>query len=778
MRKLLLASVMLVPSTAYANGWAVTSAAPPSTATSIVKPVIGVSDAASASRNTSIIQAAINGLQKTVVSCGASGGTFFTNGHVAMPSNSSLEIGSGCIWKQAPNTSDNMIVSSAYLAPWTTLWNGAGAGIANSPLSMIWSGSTLGWVVSTAYSAGSYVSSASTGNLYWQASGAACTSAASGTGPTGTGSAITDGTCSWNYVTAYPTSTNGTNLNAVVHWPNHGQSVGNAVWITPQPLSGSNNYWSGAAAAGALNGPSDTAYFGVFVVVAVNDPNYVTVALRRMPVSAFGGIPVNIKQANQNITLTGPGTPSLDYDQANQASGQFTTGDTVIMAGVQNLRVDGVVGRNSAQWFMNVVGVANADIGHSYGATDWQNINGVNGDQVDIRGPAFDVYVHDMAGAGYDDILALAPQDFSHYQNNISTGDIINVHAQHISSAGGYTLSVYANDPNDVLDDIVLDDISSHDSISSNLPVIRLSATGNPGTGHIGKLTITHSEMRDRGAGLLQSNFGGSLAVDQLVFDHDMTSRLGGLMAVLQPLAGYTQTFQQVVVSNSDITLPAYSVNAGTAAVVTYAPLAGGTLNVGQTVLDRDYITNNPAGSRYGDVVYSPAPGSTYATGATLGQVVIQNSNINQIAGIARFQGVYPNDLLLTGNKVLLSASGGVVVDETAMATHLSNNTFGGVSLGIIRYGAAVSSAVYSGGGNVLSGGSVWFTYPAAGTSTVYGWDIQCDVTKLTRTTGEYCLNTNTAPGSGTLNTSGIVVDTGTAANSWSLLTNPTSQQY
>ncbi|MBX7496743.1 hypothetical protein K3172_12830 [Qipengyuania sp. 6B39] len=55
------------------------------------------------------------------------------------------------------------------------------------------------WAASTAYTAGQYVNNG--GNLYVCASGG--TSAGSG-GPTGTGTGITDGTVSWDYVSAKP----------------------------------------------------------------------------------------------------------------------------------------------------------------------------------------------------------------------------------------------------------------------------------------------------------------------------------------------------------------------------------------------------------------------------------------------------------------------------------------------------------------------------------------------------------------------------------------------
>lgn len=59
-------------------------------------------------------------------------------------------------------------------------------------------GQALPWATSTSYSAGQVSVAASGANLYKETVGS-CTSASSGSGPTGTGIGISDGTCSWTF---------------------------------------------------------------------------------------------------------------------------------------------------------------------------------------------------------------------------------------------------------------------------------------------------------------------------------------------------------------------------------------------------------------------------------------------------------------------------------------------------------------------------------------------------------------------------------------------------
>lgn len=121
----------------------------------------------------------------------------------------------------------------------------------------------------------------------------------------------------------------------------------------------------------------------------------------------------------------------------------------------------------------------------------------------------------------------------------------------------------------------------------------------------------------------------------------------------------------------------------------------------------------------------------------------------------------------------------GITISAGTNYFRIGNNQISGMVGGLAYFNGTRTINLYSNGGNVLYNSSVWWSFAVAtDTASSYGWDISCDVTKMTRTTGEYCFNTNTSPGSGTLTTSGPVMDQGTSSNSWFLMSNPTGQQY
>jgi hypothetical protein len=729
--------------------------------------------AAAAPSNTTLIQNALtsatSGGGGTVNIACPGGGTFYTNGHVTIGSNTDLEIPKGCTWRQAPGVGDNMIVSTDYVSAWTTLYDNSGV-ITNGPLSVIWSNSLPSWAATTAYAKGNYIIALS-GNIYWE-SVASCTST-TGSGPTGTGSGITDGTCSWNYVTAAPfgqTTADATKLSAIIHWPAHGLTAGTAIWITPEPDSGL--IWTGTSTAHQLGGPVDDNYMGNFPVAYVNDANYITVTLRSLPAAAFTGIPMNIMQASQNIKIGGGGL--LNYDQANQSGPSYLGNFCSILAGIQNLKVSDIRFTNCGKWAVYGIGLAGFDIGGTFGDPTWTT-SVTNGDNVDIYGPSWDGVVHDMNGNGYDDIVAIATQYHGAGASSytLAAGDVRNVTARNISATDGYAISVYPVDANTILDGITLDTCTGNTtpSVSSALPTIRLSATSNPGTGAIGNLTVRNCEGRNGSAALISSAFTGNFSIENFFIENSRSSRNGITRAGILNLiaqSGNTQTINNLVVSNSDYRTPANSVTSADAMVM-FNPVSGGTDVVNHTTMLNNYATSN--GTNTG--VMFEVPNTGIGT-VTLGTVELDNNVASNLSGFV-IAGV-AGDYILHGNRTTTTPSG--VVTYGVSTLHYSDNNFNGMSNGIIRFGAVVNDTVYSGGGNVLSGGSVWFTYPSAGTSTNYGWDISCDVTKATRTTGEYCLNNNAAPGSGTLTTAGLVADQGTTANSWFLLQSPTLQQY
>jgi hypothetical protein len=124
------------------------------------------------------------------------------------------------------------------------------------------SGKSPQWAITTSYATGNQVdTTAGAGNIY-QETVASCTSAGSGTGPTGTGSGIADNTCLWNYI--------GSNFNATkvgVFTSATTASLGTrAIWATADDFVILPS-WTGLFAAGkeidVQNQSTDCALFTV-----------------------------------------------------------------------------------------------------------------------------------------------------------------------------------------------------------------------------------------------------------------------------------------------------------------------------------------------------------------------------------------------------------------------------------------------------------------------------------------------------------------------------------
>lgn len=172
--------------------------------------------------------------------------------------------------------------------------------------------------------------------------------------------------------------------------------------------------------------------------------------------------------------------------------------------------------------------------------------------------------------------------------------------------------------------------------------------------------------------------------------------------------------------------------------------------------------------------------GAVYIAGAaTFRHLAIANSNIEQTTGSVI------TDLSSAGGDYVIAhsrISGGYGLYSNASGSRkirALGDTFDSATI-IYAGNGNPTFVVQSDGANQLVGTSpAWFKYDGSTPpTTVYGFDIQCDVTKMSRVTGEYCRNTNASPGSGTLTTAGPVMDQGTSSNSWFLRSNPSGQTY
>ncbi len=737
-----------------------------------------------ASANTSAINTALQAAGNVSIGCTA-GQIIYVNATLLVYSNTHLFIQPGCTVTSIGNYAP-ILENAAAAASWTQLYNSSGI-ITSGPLSIIRESDVTTWSTSHSFSQGNYAHTAAN-NLYWQ-SASSCTSASSGTGPSGTGTGITDGTCSWNYVTtnvptgySYPTiQYSDANIVAVVNWPSHGQAVGNYIFLTPVgDTTAAPYWWTGTQTAHTRGGLSDTSYFGIFPVIYVNDSNNVTVLLRRPPATAFTGIPMYVKQADMNIYVEGQGVLNGNYPtntpttNCNGAAGESATDcEGVIMAGVENLHWEGTQIEQAQRYGFHGNGIENGDISYNVGplGTLWDNMK--------LYGPAFDVTVHDMSGPSYsysnatpsgDDFLTIQAEEGSVGATQVfACGDILNVKLDNIHSYAGLNVGLYMSNAYLWTDQIEASRISPMDAESNR-----------------GYFTILG--ISEIGGGTSAGNIG-TIHLHDIDFLEPTPSTSHFLLAVMAP----NTTISQINMDHIDYS-PVYL-----SAPSNLAVISAGTIDQ----LNISKVTGN---STQGPEVFVGAVGSD--NGGVVNQINFNDSYFNVSSGTsgyvvgtygssAAINSVNLNDLYMTGNSASIvqdySAIPNISISNSSFPTDadalvltagasdnifISNVYAPNLAQGVARLTTTASVSISSGGHNNL-GSSSLFTY-TSGTPTItaYGWDLKCNVATLARVTGEYCNNTNISPGSGTLNTAGLVANQGTSALSWFLLSNPSGQQY
>ena len=723
---------------------------------------------AAASANSTAINTAFAAGGKIAINCPANSVLYV--GNTLVPhSNSDINI--DCPTIRATSNTGAILMNYAMTTAWTQIYDNSGV-VANGPLSVIGGISVPAWSnnagAGTAYVKGNYVNS--NNNTYWE-SAATCTGSTT-TGPTGTGSGITDGTCSWNYVTTFPqvalndSGVNNLNLVALVHIPAHGLSIGNALWLSPTPDNiGSSNWWTGTQAAHTAGGPCDSAYFGVFTVATVNDANWVTVVLRRQPAAAFSGIPMLEKTADTHIKIVGNNSV-LDYNSAvNTNTTPNWNAMVAALGGVYDLQVDGFIGLNSSSRVITLYGTSSVDIQHIQ-----SGIAGVNSDRIKIYGPAFDVHLHDIYGqGGYDDIISEQPaEETAYYAGNIyASGDIINTEINNIYTTKGFGFNIYPTNSF-----LYMDSINIHNVYSNYPTAIGILCPAGTGAtcGNIGSIRIAdlnYGYVDGTIFGVSNGNTSNGISIDSVLLENIRTPRIKGTGTGSYMFPQYFSpgTINKLTIRNFDCVIGSSE----------YCIKLQGTYN--------DVLVENSTFTGQGNAI-------GYSSSATVNNFTVRNNTTNN-GGSGTLNSLFgaPTVNVATfENNDLQNTYIGMNTGATSIVRIGGNISTTSTSGGLLRSGSLSGTKVYSTGGNVVTGSGVFMQVTSSGfTWSPYGLDIPCSIgsvsttganVNVTRTTGSYCYNTNMNPGSGTLNTIGPVVDVGTSSNSWSLMTNPTGQQY
>lgn len=508
-------------------------------------------------------------------------------------------------------------------------------------------------------------------------------------------------------------------LTCSVAWTAHGKAVGDYVSIA---------------------GVTPSMFMGVFRVITITDANNFIVQLIRLPSgspSAVSGS-VTAKAADHNIKIHGGGI--WDYNYPNNSSTDMRN-HAIIIGHAADVEID-IHGKNASKYVLNVGAVRNFDVKvHS---------DNTNSDLIKVYGPAF--FGEAMAtGYGADDLCTMQtkePTAFAAYR--WTYGDLLGVKisAHGYTGADGASLCGIYLSANEYADDCVIGNVKGY-SAGSAVKIWGDTGVATVNAGFFGSIKIEN----DSGAGLSTKALldviyctGKRLELLRPSFNPIAATDIGVEIAV-------TALLGQFVINGMDFN-----------PVVAYT---GEICQIDGTVGSLDLINNN---------LYK---GGLVQIGGT-STVRTINASHNHLDGAKDLIYIAPSAprpvVNLNNNDFKSNTNLRVIGCDSAngLDVNANGNTFYGLTFGIVRGNVASCPITIRSGGNSFLSGSIVFSR-AVGSEIVslFGDDLQADVTTLARTAGSHCYNTNAA--AGTLGAAGLVdCDSSGAANSWKLRTNDT----
>lgn len=522
-------------------------------------------------------------------------------------------------------------------------------------------------------------------------------------------------------------------LTANVSWTGHGLVLGDWAWLYN--------------ASGADAPAGQTAFIGVFPVVAVVDANTITVRLRKIP-TANSAFTLKAFKADQHITVRG----AFDY---NYPTNQGAAVDTqlAVFAGVNDLVADEICS-NARKYCLTMEAVSNYKLGLTSLVT--------NSDGAKIYGPAFDGEILHIDGNNLDDLISFQPKEAAAFNTYpLTEGDIIGIRGGNISHSSegtgtANTLVFYAHSIY-TLDEIDIKGVGGDNEGGASLVSIRNSGDQNV-TSFIGKISIAGITGRATWPVLVDSA-GGLLTVDNLTLETINTKFNGNTTNN----STYSHILVKVGAAINNLVVRPYMVDSTYgASASSYFMLLNG--NVLHTVVENPYIIASTATAK----LFYIGTSSVRTTDEVEinGGYVTASSIVGSLTGNSGFT----NTPEITLRGVRTNASS-VVDVRSALNVNLINTYVNNANLGIIRFNGVFSVNLRSIGAKLL-GTSVWITAPSAGTVFPYSPEITADVTSayIGRVNGGVMNNTNAA--AGTLTAAGIIDSDGTGSLSWKRRTN------
>ena len=267
-------------------------------------------------------------------------------------------------------------------------------------------------------------------------------------------------------------------FTASVAWTAHGLTVDDFVW---------------------LNRADQSQFCGVFSVSAVTDANTVVVNLRRQPTTAATGT-IIARKAHKHVRVLN-GVWNYNATGTNPNSGTGSGANAIVLAGVQDLKVRDIRGKDTLKYLI------------ALGAVSQYEIDGAGGDVLasdcaKVYGPAFSGVVTNLFGSCADDMFsaqtreptAFVAQDFCH-------GDILGLQVSRIGGKTTTSAAVLYSSPFGSIDDVSIANITA----VTGSGLVRLETIYTTGTSEIG--TVRVGEAGTAGTGVALCILNSSSAV-------------------------------------------------------------------------------------------------------------------------------------------------------------------------------------------------------------------------------------------------------------------------
>ncbi len=322
-------------------------------------------------------------------------------------------------------------------------------------------------------------------------------------------------------------------LTASVAWTGHGQTVDDFVW---------------------LNRADQPQFCGVFSVASVTDANTIVINLRRQPTTGATGT-IIARPAHKHVEVRG-GVWNYNATGAVPTNiGVGSAANAIILAGVQDLKVRDIRGKDTLKYLVAV------------GAVSQYEIDGAGGDVLasdcaKVYGPAFSGRVTNLFGSCNDDMFsaqtrepsAFATQDFCH-------GDILGLEVARIGGKTTTSAAVLYSSPFGLIDDVHISNVTA----VTGSGLIRLETIYTTGTSEIGTVRLSDIGTVGQSSAVILNSSTATQLIRNLVIDNPKmrsTAATGRLLAIsgtqvqanVLVRGGYVENVDALV--NNSSTLP------------------------------------------------------------------------------------------------------------------------------------------------------------------------------------------------------------------------------